>query len=67
MRAGAGLVTLAAPAGVWMIYAASLTDAIVRSIDGIDDFNALLDDMRRNVIALGPGAGVGEATRQYAS
>ena len=65
MRAGAGLVTLAAPAGVWMIYAASLTDAIVRSIDGIDDFSALLDDMRRNVIALGPGAGVGEATRQY--
>lgn len=65
MHAGAGLVTLAAPAPVWMVYAASLTGVIVRSFDGLEDFNELLSDKRRNAIAIGPGAGVGAATRQY--
>jgi len=64
-RAGAGMVTLAAPVGVWSIYATSLIDAIVRSFDGLKGFEALLADRRRNVIAIGPGAGVGEATRQF--
>jgi ADP-dependent NAD(P)H-hydrate dehydratase / NAD(P)H-hydrate epimerase len=65
MHAGAGLVTLAAPAPTWMVYAASLIGVIVRSFDGVKDFNALLADERRNAIAIGPGAGVGSATRQY--
>jgi hydroxyethylthiazole kinase-like uncharacterized protein yjeF len=64
-RAGVGMVTLAAPAKVWSIYATSLTNAIVRSFDGLTEFKALLADVRRNVIAIGPGAGVGESTRQY--
>jgi NAD(P)H-hydrate epimerase len=64
-RAGAGMVTLAAPAPVWSLYATSLTNAIVRSFDGASDWQALLDDKRRNVIAIGPGAGVGASTRQY--
>ncbi len=64
-RAGAGMVTLAAPAPVWSLYATSLTNAIVRSFDGIAAFEALLADPRRNVIAIGPGAGVGAATRAY--
>ncbi len=64
-RAGAGMVTLAAPAAVWSLYATSLTNAIVRSFDGLDAFEALLADPRRNVIAIGPGAGVGAATRAY--
>ena len=64
-RAGAGMVTLAAPARVWSIYATSLVNAIVRSFDGLKDFEALLADKRRNVVAIGPGAGVGEATRQF--
>jgi len=59
------MVTLAAPARVWSIYATSLVNAIVRSFDGVKDFEALLADKRRNVIAIGPGAGVGEATRQF--
>jgi hydroxyethylthiazole kinase-like uncharacterized protein yjeF len=37
----------------------------VRSFDGLKDFEALLADKRRNVIAIGPGAGVGDATRQF--
>jgi len=64
-RAGAGLVTLAAPAAVWSVYAASLTNAIVRSIHGDSDWLDLLADIRRNAIAIGPGAGVGASTRQY--
>jgi NAD(P)H-hydrate repair Nnr-like enzyme with NAD(P)H-hydrate dehydratase domain len=64
-RAGAGMVALAAPAKVWSVYATSLMNAIVHSFDGPADFNALLADVRRNVIAIGPGAGVGAETRQY--
>jgi NAD(P)H-hydrate epimerase len=64
-RAGAGMVTLAAPVAVWSIYATSLTNAIVRSFKGPADWQALLADKRRNVIAIGPGAGVGALTRQY--
>jgi NAD(P)H-hydrate epimerase len=64
-RAGAGLVTLAAPAAAWSVYAASLTNAIVRSVHGDADWLALLADARRNAIAIGPGAGVGASTRQY--
>lgn len=64
-RAGAGIVTLAAPAKVWSIYAASLINVIVRSFDGFQEFDALLADKRRNVIAIGPGAGVGPSTREF--
>jgi len=64
-RAGAGMVTLAAPAAAWSIYATALTNAIVRSFDGVADWRELLGDKRRNAIAIGPGAGVGASTRRY--
>jgi NAD(P)H-hydrate epimerase len=64
-RAGAGMVTVAAPAKVWSIYATSLVNAIVHKFDGPKEFGALLADVRRNVIAIGPGAGVGASTRQF--
>jgi NAD(P)H-hydrate epimerase len=64
-RGGAGMVTLAAPAKAWSIYATSLTNAIVQSFDGLSDFEGLLADSRRNVIAIGPGAGVGSSTREF--
>jgi NAD(P)H-hydrate epimerase len=64
-RAGAGMVTLAAPARVWSIYATSLVDTMVHSFDGLKEFEVLLADRRRNVIAIGPGAGVGPSTRQF--
>jgi NAD(P)H-hydrate epimerase len=64
-RAGAGMVTLAAPKAVWSIYAASLLNAIVHSFEGASGWEGLLEDKRRNVIAIGPGAGVGALTRQY--
>jgi hydroxyethylthiazole kinase-like uncharacterized protein yjeF len=64
-RAGAGMVTLAAPKAVWNIYATSLVNAIVRRFDGDADWLAMLADKRRNAIAIGPGAGVGASTRRY--
>jgi len=62
-RIGAGLVTLAAPAAAWPVYAASLTGVIVRPMARAEDFSALLADERRNAILLGPGGGTGEAMR----
>ena len=64
-RGGAGMVTLAAPTKAWSIYATSLTNAIVHCCDGLSDFKTLLADSRRNVIAIGPGAGVSSSTRGF--
>lgn len=60
-RIGAGLVTIAAPQSAFMIYAASLASIMVRTVDEDENFTAsfqaLLQDKRRNVALLGPGAG----------
>jgi len=63
-RVGAGLVTLAAPAAAWPVYAAALTGVIVLPMAGEGDFTALLGDARRNAILLGPGGGADDALRQ---
>ena len=63
MRVGAGLVTLAVPQSVWAVYASALTGVMVRAMAQERDFSALLADTRHNAIAIGPGAGTGEATR----
>lgn len=65
-RAGAGLVTVAAPEAAFPIYAAALTGVIVQSVAGIGDFEALLADKRRNAALIGPGAGLGPETRDKA-
>jgi NAD(P)H-hydrate epimerase len=62
-RLGAGLVTLAAPAAAFPIYATALTGVIVHPIAGVEDFRALLGDKRRNAALIGPGAGVCPQTR----
>jgi NAD(P)H-hydrate epimerase len=62
-RMGAGLVTLAAPAAQWPVYAASLTSIIVQPFAGIAGYRKLLTDRRRNSLLLGPGAGVNPALR----
>lgn len=64
LRVGAGLVTLAAPASAWSVYATALTSVIVTSIKEPAGFCALLADKRKNAIAIGPGAGVGSSTQQ---
>jgi hydroxyethylthiazole kinase-like uncharacterized protein yjeF len=63
-RAGAGLVTVAAPQSVFAVYAASLTGVIVQPVADLDGFRALLADPRRNAALIGPGAGVSAATRE---
>jgi ADP-dependent NAD(P)H-hydrate dehydratase / NAD(P)H-hydrate epimerase len=62
-RTGAGLVTVAAPEPAFPIYAAALTGVIVHPVTGLDEFQALLADQRRNAVLIGPGAGVGAQTR----
>jgi ADP-dependent NAD(P)H-hydrate dehydratase / NAD(P)H-hydrate epimerase len=63
-RCGAGLVTVAAPPEALPIYAAALTGVIVQPSAGIGAFAGLLADRRRNAALIGPGAGVGAATRE---
>ena len=65
-RAGAGLTSIAVPEVALPIYAAALTSIMVRPIARPEDFAQLLADSRYSALLLGPGAGVGEATRERA-
>jgi NAD(P)H-hydrate epimerase len=62
-RMGAGLVTVAAPATAWRVYAAALTGVIVRPLARDEEFAELLADERRNALLLGPGLGITATTR----
>jgi ADP-dependent NAD(P)H-hydrate dehydratase / NAD(P)H-hydrate epimerase len=64
LRAGAGLVTLAAPESAFPIDAAALTSVIVQPVSGSGAFRTLLADKRRNAALIGPGFGVGPETRE---
>jgi len=66
-RIGAGLVTIAAPAAAWGVYASALTSIMVQPFDDADRLVGILDDARKNAIVIGPGAGVSDATRQHAA
>src|ERR1700716_1282276 len=63
LRAGAGLVTLASPSDALAVNAAALTAVMVCAIDTVVEFAELLNDKRLNACVIGPGAGVGERTR----
>ena len=62
-RLGAGLVTVGAPEPAFPIYAAALAGIIVQPAGDLGAFRALLADPRRNAALIGPGAGLGEETR----
>lgn len=62
-RIGTGLVTVAAPAPAFPVYAAALTGVIVQPVADNAGFDALLADPRRNAVLVGPGAGIGPETR----
>ena len=66
LRAGAGLVTIASPPDALAVNAAASLSVMVRRVDGASELAALLADRRLNVIAMGPGAGVGPALREKA-
>ncbi len=65
-RVGAGLVTVAAPAQAWAVYAAALTSIMVSPLHDDAEFAELLQDRRKNAIVIGPGAGLADQTRQHA-
>ncbi len=62
-RAGAGLVTIAAPDSAWPVYAAGPPGLLV---DSEDRWLELMADERHNAVLVGPGAGIGDAARQRA-
>jgi ADP-dependent NAD(P)H-hydrate dehydratase / NAD(P)H-hydrate epimerase len=64
LRVGAGLVTVASPRDALEVNAAQLTAVMVRECDDARGLTSLLADRRRNAILIGPGAGVGERTRE---
>ena len=65
LRAGAGLVTLASPQDALAVNAAALTAVMVRAVDTVVEFADMIADKRFNAGVIGPGAGVGERTRDF--
>jgi hydroxyethylthiazole kinase-like uncharacterized protein yjeF len=64
LRAGAGLVTIASPREALAVNAAASLAVMVRPVDGAGELTKFLADRRLNALAIGPGVGVGEATRE---
>lgn len=62
-RAGAGLVTIAAPRSALAIYQAAEPGNLIAEADDEAAFARLLEDGRRNAILVGPGSGVADRTR----
>jgi hydroxyethylthiazole kinase-like uncharacterized protein yjeF len=65
LRAGAGLVTVASPRDALAVNAAALTAVMVRPVDTAIEFAELWTDKRLNTCVIGPGAGVGDRTRDF--
>ncbi len=63
LRVGSGLVAIASPPDAVAVNSAHETAVMVAPFDGLAGFAALIADPRRNALLIGPGAGVGEATR----
>jgi len=63
LRVGAGLVTLGCPAAALPENAARLDAVMTRPVDDAPALERMLADRRLSAILLGPGLGVGEATR----
>jgi hydroxyethylthiazole kinase-like uncharacterized protein yjeF len=65
LRVGAGLATLASPRDALAVNAAALTAVMVRAADTVVEFAELLTDKRFNACVIGPGAGLGQRTRDF--
>jgi hydroxyethylthiazole kinase-like uncharacterized protein yjeF len=62
LRAGAGLVTIAAPPSAAFAVAAQVTAVMVARMAGAEAFSALLADRRLNAVVVGPAAGLAPTT-----
>jgi ADP-dependent NAD(P)H-hydrate dehydratase / NAD(P)H-hydrate epimerase len=64
LRVGAGLVTVASPSDALAVNAACLTAIMLRQADDAAQWRELLGDRRFSAVVIGPGFGVGDATRE---
>lgn len=64
LRMGAGLVTVASPPGATPAHAAQLNAIMLSPFVGAEGLAAILADRRKNVVVIGPGAGVDGRTRE---
>jgi hydroxyethylthiazole kinase-like uncharacterized protein yjeF len=64
LRAGAGLVSLACPPAAYPVYAQAGAGLIAFPLAGLTEFRGLLRDPRKNAVLIGPGGGIGGATRE---
>jgi hydroxyethylthiazole kinase-like uncharacterized protein yjeF len=62
LRGGAGVVTVASPREALAVNAGALTAIMVRPIDTVAEFADLIGD-KVDACVIGPGAGIGERTR----
>ena len=67
LRAGAGLVTIAAPADALQYYSSGSPSIMVESVMDRDGLDSILTDERKNVVLIGPGTGVTDRTLNWAS
>ncbi len=63
-RAGAGVVTIAAPDATFDLFTAGDPGTLVSRVKDPKAFKVALDDPRRKTVVIGPGAGITEVTRQ---
>lgn len=66
-RAGAGLVTVAAPTSAWPIYATALESVIVRPCDSAPEWQQLLDAPAQPAVLIGPGLGATQPQEIFAA
>ncbi len=64
LRVGAGLVSVASPPDAVGVNAVELTAIMIKPFEGAKGLGELLEDKRFNSVVIGPGAGVGPATRE---
>jgi NAD(P)H-hydrate epimerase len=63
-RSGAGLVSVASPRDAVTVNAMALTAIMVKPFSGGVGLSEVLSDKRLNAVVVGPGCGVGLATRE---
>jgi NAD(P)H-hydrate epimerase len=63
-KIGAGLVSIAAPAESAFIYSCYRASIMVDSWGTIEELKAILRDVRKNTVILGPGAGTDGAAKE---
>ncbi|MBB4399462.1 MULTISPECIES: NAD(P)H-hydrate dehydratase [Rhizobium/Agrobacterium group] len=67
LKAGAGIVTIAAPRQALDVLSVTLTAVMNAQVDDADDLQSWLEDGRHGTFVLGPGFGDLEKARQFVS